>query len=395
MTFSGLANQIRESAQSSDRRGTTIDTFLIHHQAGTNDDAVINEMVNQTKQVSANYTINSAGRITGVVPEELRAWTSGSTLDGGRGAAWDRRAITVEIENAGGAPDWPISAAAHQAAAALLQDLRTRYGVSIVLGHRDLWDQYRASYPTFCPGPDTVAAIVALAGGGSVTVPTSSGGTITVGNFAFGLTEAAQLAAQQALAAAGLYSGLQDGAFGSLSVRAFQTYLKTVGLLAADYVVDGTPGPLYGSAVETLASQHGYTGPIDGDPGGQTSLGIIAWAQSVMTPPPAPPVVVPPVVVPPPVVVVPPPVAPPVVAPPVVAPPVVVTPPPVAPPVVAPPVVVTPPPVVAPPVVVVTPPVVPPRHVAKATAKGFLVGLLGFAALVAAAIGGWLAHFGH
>jgi len=138
MTFSTLTAQHRPSTQRSSRQGAEIDTILWHHQAGLSDDAVIAAMVNRTRTVSANYTISNEGRITCVVDEEYRAWTSGSTSDGGKGAAWDRRAITVEIENESAAPDWRISSAAIAAAAALRADLRRRYNIINELGHRTL-----------------------------------------------------------------------------------------------------------------------------------------------------------------------------------------------------------------------------------------------------------------
>jgi hypothetical protein len=163
MTHSALTDQVRSSAQCSSRNGTKIDTFLIHHQAGTNDDQVIAAMISGSRQVSANYTISNEGRITLVVDETLRAFTSGSSTDGGKGAAWDRRSITVEIENETAAPEWRISDKAKGAAAALLRDLRSRYPIVNVLGHRDLYERYRASYQTYCPGPETVAQIVAIA----------------------------------------------------------------------------------------------------------------------------------------------------------------------------------------------------------------------------------------
>ena len=120
----------------------------------------------------------------------------------------------------------------------------------------------------------------APAGGGS-----SSGGASGGGDYAFGLTSDAQLAAQKALAVAGYYGGPQDGAFGPASVSGFQQWLKDNGFLPGDYNVDGVPGPVYGSAVQTLAAQYGYTGPIDGEPGGQTSLGIVEWGNSVTAAP--------------------------------------------------------------------------------------------------------------
>jgi hypothetical protein len=162
MVYSKQTNQVRISNQSSPRNDT-IDTFLIHHQAGTNDDAVIAAMVSGSRGVSANYTISNEGRITCVVPEERRAWTSGSAYDGGKGAAWDHRAVTVEIENQSAGGEWPISTKALDAAARLLVDLRQRYTIKHVLGHRDLWNTYGASYATFCPGPETVMKIVSIA----------------------------------------------------------------------------------------------------------------------------------------------------------------------------------------------------------------------------------------
>ncbi len=125
------------------------------------------------------------------------------------------------------------------------------------------------------------------------------GGSPTPGqytNYAFGLSVAAQKAAQAALTKLSLYTGPVDGAFGEASVRGMQEYLKMLRLLPAEYRVDGIPGPAYGAAVQRLAARHGYTGPIDGDPGVQTSAGIIKWAGTITSakkPPVAPPVSVP------------------------------------------------------------------------------------------------------
>lgn len=165
MTHSPLTNIIRTTTQSSSRQGARVDTFLIHHAAtvSATGESIVDLMVSRRREVSSNYVIGSDGTVWCVVDENLRAWTSGSSTDGGKGAAWDRRAITVEIANESGAPDWRISEAALTAAARLLNDLRSRYTITNVLGHRDLWTNYRASYATYCPGPNTVAAIVSRA----------------------------------------------------------------------------------------------------------------------------------------------------------------------------------------------------------------------------------------
>ena len=282
MTHSSLTNQIRLSSQSSSRNGTKIDTFLIHHQAGTNDDQVINAMVSGSKEVSANYTISNEGRLTLVVDEDLRAWTSGSSKDGGKGAQWDRRSITVEIENEAGAPNWPISNAAIETAAKLLVDLRARYGITNVLGHRDLWTNYRASYPTFCPGPDTVNRIVAraneLSNGGftaggaqSSPAPSTSSTLRTVQGDGISYQEpTGELANRisRALIARGRLpkSYPVDGNPGPEWRKGVQRTLINAGLWSG--TPDGLLGPRNLEGVQRYAARFGdYSGPIDKDPG--------------------------------------------------------------------------------------------------------------------------------
>ena len=270
--------------QRSPRNGVVVDTFLVHHQASTNDDATIDLMVSGRKRVSANYTISNEGRLTLVVDEDYRAWTSGSTTDGGRGAAMDRRSITVEVENESGAPDWRISSAAMRTLAALYNDVRSRYRVVNLYGHRDLWTLFRASYPTYCPGPQTVSNLRELAGGtvvaAALPVYTPVAGPTAV-NYHFGLTAAAMLAMQRALARLGRYAGDQDGDFAGQSVSEMQQWLKDFGYLAADYLVDGVPGTVYGLAIQTLGTKFGYTGDMDGRPAGQTSASMEAWAATI------------------------------------------------------------------------------------------------------------------
>lgn len=108
--------------------------------------------------------------------------------------------------------------------------------------------------------------------------------------YAYGLTPEAQLALQQYGAFLGKYFGLVDGKFGQLSVSFTQQLLKDLGYLEADYVVDGEPGPLYGTALERLAQSAGADVVLDGDPGPITSAYVVAWvaAQMKSATPPAP-----------------------------------------------------------------------------------------------------------
>lgn len=140
------------------------------------------------------------------------------------------------------------------------------------------------------PGDLTSAALKYWA---EVVVIANGGGSSS--EYAYGLTEASQKACQAALTKLQLYTGLIDGVFGPASVAAMQTYLKNVGLLEADYGVDGKPGPLYGTALQNLAAKHGYTGALDGVPGDMTSAALERWAATITTipttpTPPTPPV---------------------------------------------------------------------------------------------------------
>ena len=66
-----------------------------HHAAG-------NVFASQSTQASANYGIGSDGRVALYVDEKDRAWTS-SNADN------DSQAITIEVANDGGAPNWHVS----------------------------------------------------------------------------------------------------------------------------------------------------------------------------------------------------------------------------------------------------------------------------------------------
>lgn len=162
MTQSALTDRVWLTGDSSPRT-SKIDTFLIHHAAMVSQTGESVARLYLTKNVSSNYVIGSDGTLWLTVDEDRRAHTSGSSTDGGKGAAWDQRSVTVEIANETGAPDWYISEAAITTAAKLLNDLRTRMPIPNVLGHRELWENWGASYPTYCPGPDTVNRIGARA----------------------------------------------------------------------------------------------------------------------------------------------------------------------------------------------------------------------------------------
>lgn len=126
----------------SSRRGKKITRIIVHHWAGTA--GGIERLVHSSDQASTNYIILSDGTLISSVPEQYRAWTSGS-------AAADEPSVTVEVQNATGAPHWRVSDAAIATLTRLIADVAKRHGWtkidrSRVRGHRE----FKA---TACPGP--------------------------------------------------------------------------------------------------------------------------------------------------------------------------------------------------------------------------------------------------
>jgi GH25 family lysozyme M1 (1,4-beta-N-acetylmuramidase)/peptidoglycan hydrolase-like protein with peptidoglycan-binding domain len=130
------------------------------------------------------------------------------------------------------------------------------------------------------PGSATSTALIHWA---EVVVIQNGGGTSE--DYGYGLTMEAQRQMQKALHHIGYYDGVVDGVFGPRSVAAMQEYLKFRGILPASYGVDGIPGTKYAQAVQTLASKHGYDGPIDGVIGDRTSAAMVEWARVILATP--------------------------------------------------------------------------------------------------------------
>jgi hypothetical protein len=154
------ADQVQPTAQYSPRTGAII-RFVWHHQAGTNDDSTIAMMVTGSKQLSATYTVSNDdpggrgySRITQVVPDEYRPWTSSS-------ATADGRALTAEVANSTGDPDWGIADATHEACARLAAYAYVAHGVPLKratagdpsghMGHNEVIGMFGEGYSTSCP----------------------------------------------------------------------------------------------------------------------------------------------------------------------------------------------------------------------------------------------------
>lgn len=132
-------------------RTEKITKITIHHAAVVNASlaGLGNGFANPAAQASANYGIDSNGNVGMFVEEKNRAWTS-SNRDN------DMRAVTIEVANSGGAPDWQVSDKALAALIDLCVDICKRNGIPRLnftgdaSGNLTMHCYFAA---TACPGP--------------------------------------------------------------------------------------------------------------------------------------------------------------------------------------------------------------------------------------------------
>ena len=121
MSESPLVCYTKISPHKSSPRNHAIDTITIHCMAGNATVESCGETF-QNREVSSNYGVGTDGRIAQYVSESDRSWCSSSRSN-------DNRAITIEVANNGGAPDWPVSNEAYEALIFLVADICKRNGI--------------------------------------------------------------------------------------------------------------------------------------------------------------------------------------------------------------------------------------------------------------------------
>ena len=156
MSNSPLISYTRLSPNHSGRRNHVIDTISIHCMAGNASVETCGSLfADPSRKASSNYGIGSDGRIALYVDEANRSWCTSN-------AANDHRAITIEVANNGGAPDWPVSDKAYSALLDLLTDICRRNNIKELLwkGNKSLIGQVEQQNMTVhrwfaakaCPG---------------------------------------------------------------------------------------------------------------------------------------------------------------------------------------------------------------------------------------------------
>ena len=124
--------------------------FTPHHAAVVAPaENVANNFKTPAREASSNYVIGGDGTVILCVPEEYRAWTSGSEEN-------DTQAITVEVCNSTAAPNWKVSDAALEALINLGVDICQRYGLPgfTWTGNKNgTLTTHKMFQATNCPGP--------------------------------------------------------------------------------------------------------------------------------------------------------------------------------------------------------------------------------------------------
>ncbi len=150
MSNSNLINYTKISPNSTNPRQDNIKKITIHHMAGNMSIEGCGDLfANPNRRASANYGIGSDGRVGMYVEESNGAWTSGNVDN-------DNQAVTIEVANDGGAPDWHVSDTALAKLIDLCVDICKRNNIPSLNftgnanGNLTMHCYFQA---TACPGP--------------------------------------------------------------------------------------------------------------------------------------------------------------------------------------------------------------------------------------------------
>ena len=123
MSNSSLVSYTRISPNKTSPRNHVIDTITIHCMAGNlSVETCGNVFAPASRKASSNYGIGSDGRIALYVDEKDRSWCSSNSAN-------DNRAVTIEVANDGGEPDWHVSDRALNSLIRLCADICKRNNI--------------------------------------------------------------------------------------------------------------------------------------------------------------------------------------------------------------------------------------------------------------------------
>ena len=149
MSNSSLVDVTILSPNYNPRGSTAIKKITIHHAAGiVTAEGLGEQFADYMRQGSSNYGIGNDGRVGLYVPEDCRAWTSGSPEN-------DYQAITIEVSNCEIGAEWAVSRAAYNKLIELCVDICKRNGIEKLNFTGDAsgnLTMHRYFQATACPG---------------------------------------------------------------------------------------------------------------------------------------------------------------------------------------------------------------------------------------------------
>ena len=119
MSNSKLVSYTKLSPHYRSRNGAKISKITIHHMAGNLSVETCANVFSGSRVASSNYGIGTDGRIGLYVDEANRAITSSNTAN-------DQVAVTIEVANCKGDPNWEVSDKAYAALLDLVEDICRR-----------------------------------------------------------------------------------------------------------------------------------------------------------------------------------------------------------------------------------------------------------------------------
>ena len=255
MSNSSLVTYTKISPNSSPRTAK-IDTITIHHMAGCGTVEACGEIfAKASRGASSNYGADNKGHVGLYVDESRRAWTSSNREN-------DNRAITIEVANDSGAPDWHVSDKALETTIDLCVDICQRNGITKLNYTGDKTGNltmHKWFASTNCPGPylESKFPYIADAVNKRLGVAPESKPT----------PEVAPAATPKAQSCTGELPILRNGARGE-SVKALQVLLEHHGCACGKAGVDGIFGSGTEKAVKEYQKKNGLTS--DGIVGAKT-----------------------------------------------------------------------------------------------------------------------------
>lgn len=160
MSNSSLVDYTKLSPNCNKPRNKPITKITIHHMAGNlSVESCGSIFSNPNRGGSSNYGIGSDGRVGLYVEEKNRAWTSSS-------GANDNQAVTIEVANIKGAPNWEVGATAYAKLIDLCVDICKRNNIPELIWTGDKNGTLTCHYmfaATACPGPYLKSKMVDIA----------------------------------------------------------------------------------------------------------------------------------------------------------------------------------------------------------------------------------------